>query len=58
MRIVAILMHIVVICVLSVVFFKAGAPDRSIDWAWRGLFLLLPFINLYVLFKVKKDKNN
>ena len=59
MRIFAILMHIAVICVLSFVFFKGGAPDRAIDWVWRGLFLLLPFINLYVLFvnkKIKKPK--
>lgn len=54
MRIIAILMHIAVICVLSFVFFKGGAPDRAIDWAWRALFLILPFINLYVLFKNKK----
>ncbi len=56
MRIIAILMHITVICVLSFVFFKDGAPDRGIDWAWRALFLLLPFINLYVLFKNKNIK--
>ena len=56
MRIIAILMHLFVIGLLSFVFFKDGAPDRTIDWAWRGLFLLLPVINLYVLFKVKNIK--
>jgi Mn2+/Fe2+ NRAMP family transporter len=54
MRIIAILMHIAVICVLSVIFFKGGAPERATDWAWRALFLLLPFVNLYILFKNKK----
>jgi len=54
MRIIAILMHIAVICILSFVFFKGGAPDKATDWAWRGLFLFLPFINLYLLFANKK----
>ena len=49
-------MHIFAICFLFFIFFKAGIPDRAIDWAWRGLFLALPLINMYVLFKVKKDK--
>ena len=58
MRIISILMHVLIICALSFVFFTKGAPDRPADWAWRGLFLLLPLINLYVLFKVKKVKKS
>ena len=56
MRIIAMLMHIIVICALSFFFFKGGIPERAIDWAWRALFLFLPLINLYVLFKNKNIK--
>jgi phosphoglycerol transferase MdoB-like AlkP superfamily enzyme len=56
MKIIAVVMHIVVICLLSYVFFKAGAPDKLIDWAWRVLFIALPLINLYILFKIRKVK--
>jgi Mn2+/Fe2+ NRAMP family transporter len=56
MKIIAVVMHIVVICLLSYVFFKAGAPDKLIDWVWRVLFIALPLINLYILFKIKKVK--
>lgn len=58
MRIVAISMHIFVICLLSYVFFKAGAPEKNTDWAWRILFIALPLINLYILFKIKKVKKD
>ncbi len=56
MKIIAVVMHIVVICLLSYVFFKAGAPDKLIDGLWRVLFIALPLINLYILFKIKKVK--
>jgi len=56
MKIVAILSHIFIIGFLAFIFFKAGAPERAIDWAWRILFILLPLINLYVLYKFKKVK--
>ncbi len=56
MKIIAVVMHMVVICLLSYVFFKAGAPDKPIDWAWRVLFIALPLINLYILFKIRKVK--
>jgi len=56
MRIIAIGMHLFVIGLLSYIFFKDGSLDKVIDWAWRVLFLALPLINLYILFKFKKAK--
>jgi hypothetical protein len=56
MKIIAILSHIFMIGFLALIFFRAGTPERAIDWVWRILFILLPLINLYVLFKLKKVK--
>ncbi len=56
MKTISIMMHIVVIIVLCFVFFKNGSPEQMSDWVWRGVFLLLPIINLYILFKFKNVK--
>jgi len=56
MRNLSMLMHLAIIIALCVFFIDEGAPEESSDWVWRGLFLLLPAINLFILFKFKKVK--
>ena len=56
MRTIAILSHLFMIGLLTFVFFKTGLPEKTADWAWRIIFILLPVINLYILLKFKKEK--